>query len=156
MNYELLWCIINHVYIFYYDWCEANPQWFVVDCLPICMNVKTTCRISLVSLLGEYSRIAGATSVGVLDRLWSRTVSLCCFWIYFYRWDLLICRDLIIILCGYIYELMTWLLEVYDIYIYISDVMFLIVEILYMSIVNYSKMWRLFLKYLLYLRDLSL
>jgi len=47
---------------------------------------------------------------------------------------------LIIILCGYIYELMTWLLEVYDIYIYISDVMFLIVEILYMSIVNYSKM----------------
>jgi len=26
--------------------------------------------------------------------------------------------DLSIILCGYIYELMTWLLEVYDIYIF--------------------------------------
>jgi len=23
---------------FDYDWCEANPQWSVVDRLPICMN----------------------------------------------------------------------------------------------------------------------
>jgi len=23
--------------LFDYDWCEANPQWSVVDCLPICM-----------------------------------------------------------------------------------------------------------------------
>jgi len=43
--------------------------------------------------------------------------------IYFYRWDLPICWDLSIILCGYIYELMTWLVEVYDIY-FRCDVLF--------------------------------
>jgi len=40
---------------------------------------------------------------------------------------------------------------------YISVVIFfLLLRFLCMLIVNYSKTWRLFLKYLLYLRDLSL
>jgi len=37
MNDEIL-CLFNPIYLFDYDWCEANPQWAVVDCLPICMN----------------------------------------------------------------------------------------------------------------------
>jgi len=38
MNHEISWWLIIHVYAFDYDWCEANPQWSVVDRLPICMN----------------------------------------------------------------------------------------------------------------------
>jgi len=30
--------MINPVYLSGYDWCKTNPQWFVVDRLPICMN----------------------------------------------------------------------------------------------------------------------
>jgi len=26
------------LFVFDYGWCEANPQWSVVDRLPICMN----------------------------------------------------------------------------------------------------------------------
>ena len=34
-------CVMHEMLMFVYsnyDWCEANPQWFVVDRLPICMN----------------------------------------------------------------------------------------------------------------------
>jgi len=37
MNDEILF-LFNPVYIFDYDWCEANPRWSVVDRLPICMD----------------------------------------------------------------------------------------------------------------------
>jgi len=31
--------MINYSCLYFdYDWCEAIPQWFVVDRLPICMN----------------------------------------------------------------------------------------------------------------------
>jgi len=109
-----------------------------------------------LSLLGECSRIAGATSIGclfrVLDRLWSRTSSFMLLWFIFMLLRLPICRVLDFIFYGCIYELMTWLLWGVC---YISAVM-LYLKILCMSIESYSKTWRLFLNYLLYSRDLLL
>jgi len=59
------------------------------------------------SLLGEYLRIAGATSVvcqfSVLDRLWSTMLSFMIFLIYLCCWDLPICRVWIFMLVMYLW-----------------------------------------------------
>jgi len=70
---------------------KLNPSGRSVDLRLFVWMGRRRAWLIVLSLLGECSRIAGATSVvcllHVLDRLWSRTVYFMLFWIYPYRWD---------------------------------------------------------------------
>jgi len=105
-----LWWLIIIVYIW---------LWFDVKLTPsgLWWTAYLFVWMGWRSLLGECSRIAELPLLFfriVLDRLWYRMLSFMLFWIYFV--EIYPCAEFGYYSCWCIYELMTWLFEVYAIY----------------------------------------
>jgi len=103
----------------------AIDKWWAYDddlikdwkCLLCCVSI-VLCKISLIACLVSCLRIAEASSVFQLESLIRLWLGVCPFdfWICLCCGVFPICRDLDIIFYWCIYELMTWLLEVYAIF----------------------------------------
>jgi len=151
INYEILWWLIIPVYILIMIDVKLTPSGLLWTTYLFVWMDRRHAGLVWFCLLGELLEDSGSflcflSIVRVLDRLLSTMCLLCCWdfthvsgFGYYFMWMYL--RD---------DDMATWGV------CYISAVMFLLLKFLCMSIVNYSKTWRLFLTYLLYPRDLSL